>query len=401
MSGERVPAPHQVPGPSVSGDAFAVRVKVSPFVAFFWRDGQLVCDDPWRHRQLALTPQAERLLRVFADWQPMSAAKIAGDGAERLAARLVSAGVLIAEDSAEHHRESELGAWRDLGTVATHFHHATRTHDRDDFADRREDNAALRARAGRQPSPYLDRSGARLTLPPPGRPEGELADVLTARRSTRDFDRARSVGAEQLSTLLDWAFGARYVVDVPDLGPTLLKTSPSGGARHPVEVYPVLRRVDGLRPGVYHYSVRRHDLELLGPPPDDTTVEHWCGGQRQAVDAAVLLLYTARLDRTVWKYPHARAYRAPFLDLGHLGQTVYLLATALDLGVFFTAATRDEPVERALELSWTEEILLGVTGLGIPTEAERARQTAMRNGGPAGFSFPAGDRNGSQPRFSE
>src|SRR5688572_2921518 len=47
-----------------------------------------------------------------------------------------------------------------------------------------------------------------------------------------------------------------------------LKTSPSGGARHPVEAYVVVRRVRGLRAGVYHYEAGQHVLERLrGVPP--------------------------------------------------------------------------------------------------------------------------------------
>ena len=38
------------------------------------------------------------------------------------------------------------------------------------------------------------------------------------------------------------------------------KTAPSGGARHPVEPYVVVRRVSGIKPGLYHYASDRHEL---------------------------------------------------------------------------------------------------------------------------------------------
>ena len=49
----------------------------------------------------------------------------------------------------------------------------------------------------------------------------------------------------------------------PGLGNLPVKTSPSGGARHSLEVYLWCSRVDGLAQGIYHYRPDRHELELL------------------------------------------------------------------------------------------------------------------------------------------
>jgi SagB-type dehydrogenase family enzyme len=373
MTDVTVPASSGVPAPPS-----AERVRVCPWAAFRWRNGQLVFDDPIARRQLALTVAAERLLRVFADGAPLDAA---GDRRE-LAQRLLAAGVLVPDDGAD------LGVWATLGPAALAYHLGTRTGAATAFASREEDGTALVGRAAEQPAPYKDCDGAQVALPDDDPLPADLRRRLSERRSTRAFDRTAPVPADRLSSLLRWTAGVRHRVELTHLGTTLLKTSPSGGARHPIEVYPVIRRVDGLPSGVYHYSVRRHDLERLGEAPTDEVVLRWCGDQEQAADAAVLLVYTAMLERNVWKYPNARSYRAPLIDLGHLSQTVYLVAAGLELGAFFTAATRDEPVEEALGIDWRSEILLGVTGIGIPTAAERDRQRAMLSGGTAAFSFP-------------
>jgi SagB-type dehydrogenase family enzyme len=352
---------------------------VSRLVVFWWRDGQLVCDDPLRHRQLALTPDAERLLRRYARWAEP-------DGP--LAEQLLAAHVLIAEGSPEHDLEERLAAWRALGPAATYYHLASRTQARDTFRTAAEDAAVLRAK-GHQPHPFKEYGAPPIPLPDGALPATDFGAVLAARRSTRWFDPQRPVPLDALGALLRWTAGRRHEVDVPGVGTAVLKTAPSGGARHPIEVYPVIRDVDGVPPGIYHYSVRAHALEPLpGGPVPAQTLREWCGGQPHAGEAACLLLYAAVLDRSVWKYPSSRVYRALLLDAGHLSQTVYLVATALGLGAFFTAATRDEPVEEALGLSWTEEVFLGVTGIGVPHPAERERQRAMLSGGPAGFSFP-------------
>ncbi|MGN9764762.1 SagB/ThcOx family dehydrogenase [Micromonospora sp. SD12] len=355
-----------------------MRVRVSRLVVFLWRDGQLVCDDPLRHRQFALTVEAERLLRDYADWAEL-------DG--RLAQQLLDAHVLVAEGSPEHAREERLGAWRDLGPAATYYHLASRTLGSDVFRSAAQDAAVLRAKSN-QPEPVKEHDGPRIALPPTDPPPVDFTTVLAARRSTRWFDPDNPVPLPAFAALLRWTAGIRREVDVSGVGTALLKTAPSGGARHPVEVYPVVRDVEGLEPGIYHYAVRRHELVRLAPAPGEDRLREWCGGQPHAAQAGFLLMYAAVLDRTVWKYPAARAYRALLLDVGHLSQTVYLTATALGLGTFFTAATRDAPVEDALGLSWPDEVFLGVSGVGVPHPAERDRQAAMLAGGDAAFSFP-------------
>ena len=35
---------------------------------------------------------------------------------------------------------------------------------------------------------------------------------------------------------------------------------PGGGARYELEIYPVIYRCDGIKPGVYHYHPLEHQL---------------------------------------------------------------------------------------------------------------------------------------------
>jgi len=39
-----------------------------------------------------------------------------------------------------------------------------------------------------------------------------------------------------------------------------MRTVPPGGVRHPYETYVVVRRVDGVAPGLYRYSALQHRL---------------------------------------------------------------------------------------------------------------------------------------------
>jgi SagB-type dehydrogenase family enzyme len=356
----------------------------------------MVCDDPVRHRQFALSASAQRVLYRFGDWTRFPATADADDGPEsRLVRQLLGAHVLIAEDSPEHRFEDELGPWAEWGTAATYYHLATRNHRDETFATAAEDTAWLLEHLPGRPQPPVTKEygGARRIALPRG-DDGPLAatgleHVLRARRTTRRF-RRRPVTEDQLATLLRWVAGPLHRVRIPGLRPAMLKASPSPGALHALEVYPVVLNVAGVVPGIYHYHCLEHALEPVVPGPVDVEqIIDWCGGQTFLRHAGVLLLYTAVLDRVAWKYRTAGTYRSLFMELGHFSQTAYLVGTALGLGMCFTAATRDEAVENALGLEWTREILLGLNAVGVPETEEAARQEAMLRGGEAGFSFAA------------
>ncbi len=75
---------------------------------------------------------------------------------------------------------------------------------------------------------------------------------------------------------------------------------------------------------------------------------------------------TGVFARTMWKYPHPRAYRVVLLDAGHLGQTFCLTATRMGLAPFSTAALKDSLIEKDLGIDGISESVLYVTGFGLP-----------------------------------
>lgn len=215
----------------------------------------------------------------------------------------------------------------------------------------------------------LDDAAARIDLPvdDPGRP---LYDVLTARTTTREFDRTRSLSLEQLSTVLRYVWGAHGTRPLRDPLVILKKTSPSGGAQHPSEVYPLVRDVAGVAPGLYHYSVEHHALEPVEAMAEDRVrelVSQFSAGQDFFAGAHVVFLMTARYGRTFWKYrAHAKAYRTVVLDAAFLSQTLYLVCTELGLGAFVTGAINELDIDDHLGLpAFTEGTVL-MTGCGIP-----------------------------------
>ena len=176
---------------------------------------------------------------------------------------------------------------------------------------------------------------------------------------------------EQLSTLLRTVFGSQGLIDHGNGYVLQKKTSPSGGALHPIEAYPLIRRVEGFEPGLYHYDVERHALELIEPLDrgrgDRVPATAQPAGRRHFRHAQVAFVLTARFRRNFWKYwAQQDQYGVLLLDAGHLSQTLYLLATELGLGAFVTAVINHDDIGARLGLDRYDEGALAICGCGVP-----------------------------------
>jgi putative peptide maturation dehydrogenase len=265
-----------------------------------------------------------------------------------------------------------------------------------------ETAAALRDVLGAPPpeAAALSDAAARVPLP---RSDANGFDELLARRATcRNFDAARPLPLALFAQLMQRVFAAQAQVRVADDTVFLKKTSPSGGGLHPVEAYLLLRNVEGLAPGLYHYHATTHALEPLPfdemnlplPPPagegrdgggqraaladasetDEAAAEPTpldrlaldaVAGQTWFANAHALVLLAPRYDRTFWKYrQHAKGYRVVALEAGHLSQTLYLAATEAGLGAFITGAINEVLLERAFGLDPVTSGALAICGFG-------------------------------------
>jgi len=201
---------------------------------------------------------------------------------------------------------------------------------------------------------------------------GEFSQVLRARRTWRNFART-PVPLAPFATLLQLTWGVQHVAMVKGQGTVVLKTSPSGGARHPIEAYVLAPRIDGLRPRAYHYDPVRHVLVDLDRDVSPALVERLLGHQDYYRGAAAIVVMTAVIARSMWKYPRSRAYRTVLADAGHLGQTFCLTATALGLAPFCTMAFQDAAVERLLRIDGVCECAMYVVGVGARAPGHAAR----------------------------
>jgi len=285
---------------------------------------------------------------------------------------LVRQSLLQQSDQLSSSGNPGLDAWRDWSPAATFFHFSTKNLAyEDDFATGRRQ---LRRQAQNHPMPpgskhYPNSRG--IDLPSPNT-NGELAQVLLARRTWRRFSPGPITYAE-LATLLGLTWGVQQWVSLPGIGNLALKTSPSGGALHPIEVYVAAAQVTGLKRGIYHYAAERHSLERVRAGLTSSELSKFLAGQKWFGSAAAVIFMTAVFPRSQWKYRSARAYRVVLTESGHLCQTFCLVATWLGLAPFCTLALADSLVERALGIDGVSESVLYAAGVGKrPTDAEWA-----------------------------
>ncbi|MFP3359408.1 SagB/ThcOx family dehydrogenase, partial [Planococcus sp. SIMBA_143] len=125
----------------------------------------------------------------------------------------------------------------------------------------------------------------------------------------RTYNPSQSISKEELSSALYYVWGAVACWLDQGMGKALLKTSPSGGSRHPIEIYPCIMNVEGVESGLYHYSVENHELELIEKPNDIRSLcKEMCGDQKHTQLPAVVFFYSAVIEREVWKYSVPKAY---------------------------------------------------------------------------------------------
>lgn len=197
---------------------------------------------------------------------------------------------------------------------------------------------------------------------------GGLYELLLARKTSRAFDTSVPLKLHELSTILYYVWGCQGCLPLLDGIVALKKTSPSGGSLHPIEVYTVLINVEGIEPGLYHYGVQHHALELiarLGPKEASALADKFATYQSYPRWSQALFVMTARFYRNYWKYrKHPKTYSVILMDAGHLSQTFYLVCAELGLGSFVTAAINSANIEEALGIDGFAEGAILICGCG-------------------------------------
>jgi SagB-type dehydrogenase family enzyme len=342
----------------------AMLIRRSPLIISEWRGS----DTFVRHLESGLLCNVSTEALAFLDGLAAWREYISPPGSEAAVEKMLSLGLLEASESEDYPGASDDthdATWAPLGWCTRIYHSQTLDAE---YLTGGSERGELAEHIAAQAEPFNPKryAHAQYSALPTGETIGgvSLEWTFQKRRTTRSFT-AEPVTWRQLSTLLYYAFGIQGYQEAGPFGRVPVKTSPAAGARHEAEAYVISSGSAAVAPGIFHYDAENHGTARIAGLPADgigDLVYH----QPACTSAPVMILATAILSRLSQKYRHPRAYRLWMYDIGHVGQTLALTATALGLGVFQTIAFRDTPLARLIDADPHEEFPSYLFSIGYP-----------------------------------
>ncbi|GAB6103130.1 SagB/ThcOx family dehydrogenase [Thermococcus atlanticus] len=196
-------------------------------------------------------------------------------------------------------------------------------------------------------------SGEVIKLPEP-RLQGSMSleEAIARRKSIRSY-RNEPLTLEQLSQLLWAAQGVTHEKK---------RSAPSAGATYPFEIYVVVGNVRGLKPGIYRYDPFEHAIALVREGDYRKALQKAALDQAWVGNAAIDIVLVAFYERTTGYYGD-RGIRYVHMEAGHIGENIYLQATALGLGTVAVGAFHDD---RVAEVIGTDGDPIYIFPVGVP-----------------------------------
>jgi SagB-type dehydrogenase family enzyme len=192
-----------------------------------------------------------------------------------------------------------------------------------------------------------------------------LCAVMERRRTVRDMNEAQPIAVGQVGELL---YRVARIVEHTELPRQDLvrRPVPGGGSIHEIEFYLAVRVCAGLPKGLYHYRGVEHALYRLpaGDADVDGLVDEAAASMARVNDPPqVVVVLASRLPRLAWKY-EGIAYRVTLLNAGVIMQSLYLVATELNLACSATGTGNSDLFARATGLDSFAETSIGEFALG-------------------------------------
>lgn len=184
-----------------------------------------------------------------------------------------------------------------------------------------------------------------------------LRDLLIKRASYRKFSK-KPIKPQQLSEILYYSVGL-----VRELEGKFYPSYPSAGGKYPIEVYPLVLYGDELKTGLYHYNPMEHALDILLTPIKEKDISSIWMSQKWFRKASVILVFTAVYHRTTDKYGK-KGLSFPFIEAGHIGQSIYLLAQSLGVGCCAIGQFKEKQLCELLDINPLEECPVYYIALG-------------------------------------
>lgn len=312
----------------------------------------------WREQE-----DLARDLETLAQTEPRTAAAILEE--------LLAGGILEREESATAKQGCEATWWARGWEDSFLFHlHTNRLPKLDYAADPHglADKAMMERflQEGPQPSSYKDTRCSGTVELSRDRRSGAIPieELLSDNVGAHGWRGPMTL--EELSWFVRLAVGQTATRKLPVTGEHVAKTSPSGGSRHPTEVYVVSQRISGLARGVYHYNVRHHALDPLREGDFAGFVQQHVltHPSRPGFEPTVTFILSCLFERSMFRYRDSRSYRVIHHDLGHVLQTMAWLGSSLGRSSYRGYSFHDSVVERFLGVDGLEEAAMAFCVVG-------------------------------------
>jgi SagB-type dehydrogenase family enzyme len=165
--------------------------------------------------------------------------------------------------------------------------------------------------------------------------------AIKQRRTIRDFV-PKPLSLTQLSQLLWSAQG----ITAESHG---FRAAPSAGALYPLDIYTAVGDggVERFQSGVYKYDPTSHSLKLIRAGDSRHDLATASLAQMWMAQAPVIFVITSEYERITRKY-RKRGIRYAHIEVGHVGQNIFLQAEALGLGAGIVGAFHDDEVANAI-----------------------------------------------------
>jgi oxazoline/thiazoline dehydrogenase len=230
---------------------------------------------------------------------------------------------------------------------------------------------AMSERVGKSPSPVKNVTG--LSSFKLSKPQEvvhhklSLKEILERRKSIRTYSN-KHISLADLSYFLYHSARIKKFFNSKE-GTLTERPYPSGGARYPLEIYVVNNRIKDIQKGIHYYDPLKHQIIHLNKNKNyqkefNQFVKRVLFPNLKR-EPDVIFIITAVFARTMWKYDKL-GLSLILSDLGCLYQTMYLIATEMNLAPCPVGKIDEELVKNWAGLNWFEESHVGTFMLGVP-----------------------------------
>jgi len=196
----------------------------------------------------------------------------------------------------------------------------------------------------------------KVVLPIDHIPLSEPLDVVLNNRESKRAYTGEPLTLQELSTLLYFSYGVRGYTTAYGMEMFPLRMGPSSGGLQAIELYIFVNKVKEVAQGLYHYNPFDNSIELLEEGNFRRKIVKACTTSDFVDNASVVLVLSCVIERVILKYT-LRSYKVIHMDVGFVGENIYLVGTALGLGVCAMAGFFDDKVDELLRINGKDEFV--------------------------------------------